>query len=207
MNRNPLLLLLAALALPAAARAGGAGVQAPADPPQDLITPLDVRDPSSLVMGPLFDQKGGREVTVLMETLPAEPALSEAATKITSSEFSKDGPRAGKRAVSVFIGEDQLLDVKAGDRVDVVATFTAALAGEKGSERLTATVLQNVRVLGVAHVGSILAKGVIRLELNPIEAQFAPLAAEQAVLTLERRAPGDVELHPFEMSSLRKFFK
>jgi hypothetical protein len=207
MNAKPLLLLLVALALPATARAGGAAVQAPDDPSHDLITPLDVRDPSALVMGPSFYQKDGREVDVLMETLPAEPALSEAATRITSSEFSKDGPRAGKRAVSVFIGEDQLLDVKVGDRVDVVATFTAALAGEKGSERLTATVLQNVRVLGLAHVGSLLAKGVIRLELNPLEAQLAPLASEQAVLTLERRAPGDVELHPFEMSTLRKFFK
>jgi|GEM_PF-3154341 len=203
MNQKHLLFALLALALSVAARADGAA----AVPATDLITPLNERDPSALVMGPSSYQRDGHEVDVVIETLPAATASTEAAQKIASSEFAKDGPKAGKRAVSVMIGEDQLLDVKVGDRVDVVATLTAAIAGEKGSERLTATILQNVRVLGVVRVDSLLAKGVIRLELNPIEAQLAPLAAEQASLSLERRAPGDVEMHPFEMSSLRKLFK
>jgi hypothetical protein len=168
---------------------------------KDIITPLNVRDPSALVMGPRANAPA-----VAIEPPPAAPACAPGAGGVGPSTFDKAGPAAGKRAVAVSIGEDQLLDVKVGDRVDLIGVLEV-VTSTRSREMLSATILQNVRILGIAHAGSLLGKGVLSLELNPIEAQYAHLAANQTVLGLSRRAASDSEMHPFEMSSLREMFR
>jgi hypothetical protein len=190
------------ISLPVAGvRADAGSGKATAEADMDIISPLNVRDPSALVMGP-----GSEGPEISIEPPPAVSACAPGAGRVERSTFDKAGPAAGKRAVSVSIGEDQLLDVKVGDRVDVLAVFEVVTA-TKSREMMSATVLQNVRILGVAHAGSLLGKGVLSLELNAIEAQYAHLAANQTILGLSRRAASDKELHPFEMSSLRRLFR
>jgi Flp pilus assembly protein CpaB len=112
---------------------------------------------------------------------------------------------AGYRAMSVPLPAHQLRFVAPGDRVDVMTTFEAEFGkkGEKERENVTATILQNVRVLAVDR-----KDGVISLELNPNEAQYAALfAAKDKALWLIKRDPSDKEMHPMEMASAKKLFR
>ncbi|HXT01286.1 MAG TPA: RcpC/CpaB family pilus assembly protein [Elusimicrobiota bacterium] len=173
-----------------------------AAPAADVIVPLNVRDPSALVMGPGSSAEAKETIDAPAH---AAPAGAESA-RVAKSSSDKAGPAAGKRAVSIPIDEDQLLIVKPGDRVDVLAVFDAALASG-AKEKVSATFLQNVRVLGVATTGAIHGKGVLTLELNPIEAQYALLGVRQADLGVALRTPGDVEIYPMEMSAFYRFFR
>lgn len=195
---------LAALVLLASLRAQASEPPAsakPADPTQDVITPLDVRDPSALIMGP-----GGQPISVTIQPPgPARPAVP-GPVEAAKSAVDKSGPRLGERAVALPMDEDQLLGVKPGDRVDVIAVFDA-VSSSGARERFSVAMLQNERVLGVVTTRDLRAKGVLTLEVNPIEAQYALLGARQAELGLAVRAPGDVEIHPAEMSGFRRFFR
>lgn len=118
-----------------------------------------------------------------------------------------DGSRLinGDRAVAVSVDESQLLNLRDGDHVDLIAVFDANSA--QGSDRLAATLIQNVEVLGVDKTDDRPGKGVLQLRLNPTEAQFAALAVRQAEIAVVLRRPGDAELHPMEMSTFRKMFR
>lgn len=199
--------VLAALLLSAAGVGASAQPAPPASAPAaapvqaDVIVPLNVRDPSALVMGPAASP--GKEI--IDAPVHAVPAGGENA-RVAKTASDKKGAGAGKRAVSLPIDEDQLLVVKPGDRVDLVAVFDATIAsGTK--EKVAATFLQNVRVLGVATTGSLRGKGVLTLELNPLEAQYALLGVRQADLGVALRTPGDVEIYPMEMSAFYRFFR
>lgn len=199
--------LLAPLALALLASVASAADKpapaAPVDPP-DQIVPLNVRDPAALVMGP-GPYGPGPKPTYAVEPpakAPAEPAPDRAA----KAEADKNGPRAGRRAVGVPIDEDQLLTVKVGDRVDLIAVFDATTTAG-GKRKVAATMLQNVRVLGVTKTEALHAKGVVTLELNPVEAQYALLGVRQGELGLSVRGPGDLDIYPMEMSSFAKFFQ
>ncbi len=168
------------------------------------VAPLLARDPSALVLAPSDLGSGALEV------LPAPPAAAACApaaeAKVKVADAGPDALHAQYRAVSLPIGQDQLLGIKPGDHVDVLAAFEVAAA--KGPKKmLAATVLQNVAVLAVATDGGLFGKGVVTLELNPIEAQYAVLALRQADLYLAKRAPGDVTLHPMQMSDFGGFFR
>lgn len=119
-----------------------------------------------------------------------------------------EGPltlRPGYRAMSLPFPDHQMAFLDAGDHVDMMATFEA-VTGKKGSqskEPVTATLLQNVRVLAVERT-----RGVVLLEVNPNEAQYAALFAEKdKTLWLTKRNIGDEEMKPMEMAVARKLFR
>ncbi len=110
------------------------------------------------------------------------------------------------RAVAVQFDGWQIRHIRAGDRVDVTATFEALMAG--GSKRkVTATMLQNVRVMKVDRAWRRGEKGTLVLKLNPVETQYAFLGPSQADLGVALRNRGDDEMYPMEMSSFAKFFR
>ena len=110
------------------------------------------------------------------------------------------------RAVGVRFDGWQLRHIRAGDRVDVTVTFEALMAN--GAKRkVTATMLQNIKVLGVERSWKPTEKGTLILKLNPIETQYAFLGPSQADLGVALRNKGDDEIYPMEMASFAKFFR
>jgi Flp pilus assembly protein CpaB len=101
---------------------------------------------------------------------------------------------------------DQLAFLKKGDHVDVMVTFDAKMADDR-KEKVTATILQNVRIVDVSKPGKGEERGTVQLLLNPNEAQYAALSDAQGDLHIALRAPGDTEMHPMEMASFRKLFR
>jgi len=111
----------------------------------------------------------------------------------------------GYRAMSMPFALHQLRFVEAGDRIDILTTFEAEFAQKTGKlkEDVTATIMQNVRVLSVDR-----KEGIIQLEFNPNEAQYAALfAAKDKTLWLLKRGAGDKDMKPMEMASARKLFR
>ncbi|MDE2489617.1 MAG: hypothetical protein KGM24_02135 [Elusimicrobia bacterium] len=205
MNRSLAWLTALLLAVPGALAAQPSG-PGPAAPSADVITPLNVRDPSALVMGPESLPGKGLAIGAPAAPRPAVAPARAGKREALKPVFDKTPLRAGMRSVSVPVDADQLIGVKPGDRVDLIAVFDAAL-GSGAPEKLAATALQNVRVLGVAAPRGFRGKGALLLELNPMEAQYAALSARQADLSVAARAPGDVEMHPLEMAAFHNFFR
>ena len=79
----------------------------------------------------------------------------------------------GYRGTTLPVGGDQALYLKKGDRVDVLVTFDAAT--KEAKEKVTATILQNVLVLGV---GSNLGQG---LSGSQAKSKAAAEAADNGV--------------------------
>lgn len=194
MNKNHALLAMLLLAAPCLRAA------APETGPADIIVPLNVRDPSALVMG----IAGGAPNTLSIEAPVRAPAAS--ALKVAKSSFDKAGPARGRRSVGVPVPEDQLLTVKPGDHVDLLAVFDR-VNGAGVKEKTAATILQNVKVLGVTTSADLRATGVLTLELNPVEAQYALLGARQADLGVAVRSRGDEDKYPMEMSAFFRLFR
>ncbi len=120
--------------------------------------------------------------------------------------FASEAMENRYRAVTIPINGYELRIVRPGDRVDVLATFdSTGAAGKK--MMLTATVLQNVRVLGVERPRRGEEKGSLVLKLNPNEAQYAALGVKQSDLSIALRAKGDDETYPMEMATFLKFFR
>ncbi|MBI4425723.1 MAG: hypothetical protein HY554_18480, partial [Elusimicrobia bacterium] len=132
----------------------------------------------------------------------------------------------GYRGMALPVESDMLRLTKPSDRVDILVTFDAKMA-DQSKEKVTATILQNVLVLGVgANLGQGLTakefqqkqgseqqsaafseKGFLSLALNPNEAQYLALALKQGDTAVILRGLGDVEMHPMEMASFRKLFR
>lgn len=111
----------------------------------------------------------------------------------------------GYRSVALVAHDYDLLDVRPGDRVDVLVVFDAAV--HITPQKFATTLLQNVMVLGTTRSGKLDGKGVVYLMLNPIEAQYAALAPHQGELSIIVRKPGDKEIHPIEMADFRRLFR
>ena len=131
----------------------------------------------------------------------------------------------GYRGAILGIENELMRLIKPGDRVDVLVTFDAQFQDRK--EKVTATILQNVLVLGVgADLGQGITardeanrdkaeesaagfsdKGVLSLALNPREAQYLALSTRLGETTVVVRGLGDLEMHPMEMASFRKLFR
>ena len=154
--------------------------------------------------------------------------------QITMSSLVSLSPEAGLsvkvppgfRGCVIPMDNDLMRLIKPGDRVDIVMTFEA-LTVEGKKERVAATVLQSVLVLGVGTnlgqgLSSIQAKakdaqvaadqafsdkGVISLSLNPAEAQYLALATEVGKVTIIVRGIGDVELHPMPVAAMKNLIK
>lgn len=167
----------------------------------DVIVPLDVRDPSALVMAP---GPSGMPENFAIEAPARAPAAGGA--RAAKSSLAKSGPAKGRRSVGVPVPEDQLLGVKPDDRVDVIAVFDR-ISGKGARHKTAATLLQNVRVLGVTTTGDLSGTGVLTLELNPLEVQYALLGVRQADLGVAVRAPGDAEKYPMEMATFSRLYR
>jgi Flp pilus assembly protein CpaB len=110
------------------------------------------------------------------------------------------------RAVSIPVPEYDLLSVRPGDRVDVLVVFDAR-AADGAQKKLAATVLQNVKVLGVTLSGDLKGTGALQIMVNPYGAQYAALAAAQGELSIALRRDGDADIYPMEMSGFDHFFR
>ncbi|MGC9070765.1 MAG: Flp pilus assembly protein CpaB [Elusimicrobiales bacterium] len=131
----------------------------------------------------------------------------------------------GYRGATLQVDNELLRLIKPGDRVDILVTFEAIVGDKK--EQVTATILQNVLVLGVgsnlgqgitdelakkqsaseAAMQSFSEKGVLSLALNPLEAQYLALSQKIGNVSVVVRALGDVEVHFMEIASFRKLIK
>ena len=132
----------------------------------------------------------------------------------------------GYRGCVLPLENDLLRLIKPGDRVDILVSFDAVM-GDNRKEKVTATILQNVLVLGV---GSNLGQGLsiaqakdkaksesadqafsdkmgLSLALNPNEEQYLSLSQEQGKVSVVVRGLGDVELHPMEIASFKRLIK
>lgn len=132
----------------------------------------------------------------------------------------------GYRGCLLPLESDLLKLVKPGDRVDILVTFEAVM-GDNRKEKVTATILQNVLVLGVgANLGQGMSSAQAKakdkaesadagfsdkmgmsLALNPNEAQYLSLSQEQGKVSVVVRGLGDVELHPMEIASFKRLIK
>ncbi|MCK4935430.1 MAG: Flp pilus assembly protein CpaB [Elusimicrobiales bacterium] len=154
--------------------------------------------------------------------------------QITQSSLVSLSPKAGLsvkvppgyRGCVLPMGNEILKLIKPGDRIDVLVTFTAVMAGSKKSN-VTATILQNVLVLGVggnlgqgisasharssakqeAEAQAFSEKGVLSLALNPQEAQYLSLSFKEGDVSIIVRGLGDVEIHPMEIASFKRLIK
>jgi len=116
--------------------------------------------------------------------------------------------------------------IKPNDKVDVLLTFDAVLkSGSK--EKMTATILQDIQVLGVganlgqgmdsgqrasaadrqANAAAFSDRSTLSLSLSPIEAQYLALAREEGEVTIIVRSTGDTKVFPIEISSFSKLFQ
>jgi len=157
-----------------------------------------------------------------------------AGNQITQSSLVSLSPEAGLstkippgyRGAIIPVDTDFLKLVKPGDRVDVLVTFDA-LMGDNRKEKVTATILQNVLILGVgqdlgqglaakqfqdkssaeAQVAAFSEKGILSVALNPNEVQYLALAQKQGDVSVILRGLGDVEMHPMQMASFRNLFR
>ena len=125
--------------------------------------------------------------------------------RLFGRSFARGLMEDGYRAVSIPVNEYELGHIRIGDRVDVLTTFAAHTS--HGPQTLTATMLQNVQVLGVRLSGDPGGKGALTLKVNPVEAQYAALGVRQADCSISLRHEGDDEIHPMEMSDFGKFFR
>jgi hypothetical protein len=175
----------------------------------DIIVPLNVRDPSALVMGPGATYPGPTAVSEA--DVPSGARVPQAlAPGLWARLPEKAGERMpmpkGYRSVSLPVSGDELLDLRSGDRVDIISVFDA-VGTTKVKEKMAATILQNVKVLGTGVPKGGEGQGTVLLMLNPVEAQFAILAIQQGSIAISRRDPGDVEIYPMEISTYRKLFR
>lgn len=178
----------------------------------EVRSPSDIRLISNLVTA-IRIPKGNQVTQSALMSLSPEAGLS---VKVPP----------GYRGTILNVDNDLLKLIKPGDRVDVLVTFDAMMADNR-KEKVTATILQNVLVLGV---GSNLGQGLsasaakqkqaqdseaaafssrssISLALNPNEAQYLSLSTKQGEVSVVVRGLGDLEMHPMEMASFRKLFK
>ncbi|MCX5797251.1 MAG: RcpC/CpaB family pilus assembly protein [Elusimicrobia bacterium] len=140
------------------------------------------------------------------EGAAAAAAAAEPEQKAPPMKADPQGIFTGYRGVSLSLPGHQLAFLKKGDHVDVMVTFDAKLADNR-KEKVTATILQNVRIVDISKPAKGEERGTIQILLNPNEAQYAALSDAQGDLHVALRAPGDVEMHPMEMASFRKLFR
>jgi pilus assembly protein CpaB len=154
--------------------------------------------------------------------------------QITQSALVSLSPEAGLsvkvppgyRGCVLPLENDLLRLIKPGDRVDILVSFDAVM-GDNRKEKVTATILQNVLVLGVgSNLGQGLSggqakakaaaeaadqafseKAALSLALNPNEAQYLALSVKQGSVDVVVRGLGDVELHPMEIASFKRLIK
>jgi len=179
---------------------------------QEIRTGSDIKMVSNLVTAVRIP-KGNQITLSALVSLSPEAGLS---VKVPP----------GYRGCAMPMDNELMRLIKPGDRVDLLVTFDAVMADGR-KEKVTATLLQNVLVLGVGSnlgqgMSSIQAKskdaqvsadqafsdkGVISLALNPDESQYLALSMQQGTINLIVRGLGDMELHPMTIASFKRLIK
>ena len=102
--------------------------------------------------------------------------------------------------------------VSANDRVDVLTTFSA-LMKDGTRQKVTVTLLQNVKVLKVgtienkAKVGTVENKAYVVLALSPRDSQYMALSEQEGEIAVIVRPTGDEAQYIMEISTLEKLFQ
>lgn len=204
-------------------------------PARKVLTPENVdvvQIPRKYMEQDAFEVKSAQDLK-LIENLVTQIRIPRG-NQITQSALISLSSKAGLsvkippgyRGMALGVESDMLRLTKPSDRVDILVTFEAVMAdGHK--ERVTATILQNILVLGVgtdlgqgrtgeeekaraaaeAATAQFSDKGALSLALNPAEAQYLALSMKQGEVTVVLRGLGDVEMHPIEMASFQKLFR
>jgi len=113
--------------------------------------------------------------------------------------------------------------LKPDDLIDVLLTFDAVMKSSGQKEKITATILQKVRVLGV---GNDLGQGIdqskqgsspspssfndntaVSLSLAPKDAQYLALAKEEGTLTLIVRRRDDLNVGSIQVANIAELFR
>ena len=105
-------------------------------------------------------------------------------------------------AVSVPIAADKVSAVRAGDRIDILATIDAAGPGTGKKHKRTITLLQNILVLDIARSVCRPARSILLLAMNYKQVQQAALAWDTSEIQVAARNPADTETHVMESAAL-----
>ena len=125
--------------------------------------------------------------------------------RVHGGGLDRDLLAKGYRSVPMVAHDYELVDVRPGDRVDVLVVYEATV--RVAPAKYASTLLQNALVLGTARSGKLDGKGVVYLMLNPIEAQYAALAPHQGEISVILRKPDDKGIHPMETVDFRRLFR
>lgn len=154
--------------------------------------------------------------------------------QISKYEISSLSPDAGlsskipleMRGFIITVDSNVASMLKPDDNVDILLTFEANMK-TGARQKVTVTLLQNVKVLGV---GSNLGQGLdaraaaamrneeenasaytdtsaLSLALSTRDAQYLALAREEGSLTVTLRSPGDVMRYVMEIATFEKLFQ
>jgi len=203
-------------------------------PERTLLKPdlMDIKDiPRKFIAQDAFEVKTQSDIKMITNLvtrvrIPKGNQISQAVlTSLSPTSGLSVKIPPGYRGAIVSINSALLKLIKPGDRVDILVTFDA-LMNDNRKEKVTATILQNVLVLGVGsdlgqgltakqfgektksdkQSAAFAEKGILSVALNPNEAQYLALAMKQGELVVILRGLGDIEMHPMEMASFRKLF-
>lgn len=133
--------------------------------------------------------------------LRATPEARVAAERIAVAN-PRHMPLSGYRSVPIPVDTYGLNFFRPGDRIDILVIFPDKKKGEKSAQ----TILQNVQILDIQAIPFIKGAGILHVALNPSEAQYAILAAEEKTLHFTLRSSQDGESRPWGIVSLRKLF-
>lgn len=198
---------------------------------EDLVELLSL--PKKYMQSDAYEVRSGADMKLVSNLVTA--IRIPKGNQVTTSALIPLNPEAGLsvkvppgyRGATLEVSNELLKLIKPNDRIDVLVTFEAVMADGK-KEKVTATILQNVLVLGVggnlgqgmsgdqarmkqqsaADAQAFSDKGVLSLALNPNEAQYLALSQKvgEGGLSVVLRGLGDLEMHPMEMASFRKLF-
>jgi len=113
----------------------------------------------------------------------------------------------GYNALSFSLATAKTMFVRAGDRVDVLATVNIKKPGQFKAKMLTVTLLQNLRVLANRASAFHPGQNLLLLEMNWTDAQDLALALDTAEVQLISRNKTDMDIHPMSPASLDRLFR
>ena len=189
-------------------------------PEGKIITRNNIREvdiPTAYIQKDAYVLSRGASISEI-ENLVTRVAIAKG-NQITKPSINSLSPESGisikvmpsYRAFILPVESNVSSLIKPGDKVDVLLTFDAMIKNG-GKEKMTATILQNIPVLGV---GGNLGQGmdaafsdrsVLSLSVTPPEAQYLAVAQEEGSITIIVRSNGDGKVLPIEISSFSKLF-
>lgn len=130
---------------------------------------------------------------------PAVPRADRPAL-LASIHDSMEG--APYLALSILTAGESAAPLRAGDRVDILATLDLKEFGRKKAQKTTLTISQHIKVLAAGKSELHPGQDVVLLELSWIEAQNLALALDTAEVRLLLRPEGDRDIYAINPVSL-----